>query len=51
MLFPALLKADKADDSFVHCFQFVDYLTNLVLPHVPVDKPIQSAAFWYEILS
>jgi len=37
-------KADKAEDSSIHCSQLVDYLTNRVRAHVPVENPIWLAA-------
>jgi hypothetical protein len=37
---PDSLKSNKAEDSSIHCFQFVDYLTNRVRQHVPVENPI-----------
>ena len=46
---PDSLKADKADDSPVHAFEFVDYLTNTVWPNVPAESPIQSATLRYQL--
>ena len=46
---PDSLKSNEPENPATHRFQFADYLTNRVWPHVPVENPIRLAALRGEL--